>query len=423
MPTPFTPSLVLLALLTLLFPTAPARADGRKPVTVWCHLDNLPKRVRQTIDRERDNRPIKQVIEIRWDDQVAYRFLVDDRGDDRAIYVAENGRVLQQAQLPELPVGQGYYERPERLEDLPREVRRTLDQQRDSSPIKSLMFVRRNDREFYRAIIDTRGDDAAIRINTLGRLLSVDEVDDFAVGHEARRHDHCRERQVMLSDVPREVQRTIDRERHGQDVKQVVLAEVNGRRFYRVIIDQWRGDRVLRIAEDGYLYSESEVPDIAVGDGAWSKSRFGHESPMRYEDLPWAVRETLDQQRRGRQVKQIIYVRRFSHTFYRCIIDMRGDDIAIRINDEGRVVAREDVEDVALGKPEAEDLSAREEWVKYATLPTPCKRTLDQQRGTHDIHKIFKCESRGRITYKVILDTRPWPTTFRMTEEGKLIGS
>lgn len=403
---------------------APPHADhGRKPVTIWCRYDNVPRRVREVIERERHGREIKQIIEMRWDGHVAYRFLIDDRGDDRAIHISESGRIMQVTEVPELPVGHGYFERPERYEELPREVRRTLDQQRAKAPIKSLMFVRRDDREFYRSIIDTRGDDTAIRINTLGRLLSIEEVEDFCVGHEARRFDHCRERVVLLTDVPREVRRSIDRERHGKDVKQVVLAEVNGRRFYRVIIDEWRGDRVLRIAEDGYVYSEQEVPDIAIGQGNWQKSRFGYEGPVRYADLPWGVQQALDNERRGREVKEIIYVRRYDHTFYRCVIDLPGDDLAVRITDDGRLVSREDVEDLAFDRREAQLVHVREEWVKYATLPPHCRKTLDQERRGRDIQKILRCESRGVVTYKVILDTRPFPVVFRMSEEGRLIGN
>jgi hypothetical protein len=320
-------------------------------------------------------------------------------------------------------VGEGSFEKWIKYEDLPRPVRVTLDRERGNHQVKQIMFVRRDNREFYRAIIDTKGDDQAIRINNAGKLLSIDDVDDIAIGsREASRYDTDRERRMQLSEVPRDVQRTIERERNGRPVRDVVHVERNARDFYRVIIDDRGSNRVLRIADDGYLYGENGVPDISFGPGKYNSNRFGNETWMKYEDLPWNVKQALDRARKGRDVKEIVYVRRGSNTFYRCIINTPGDDNAVRISDSGRILSREEVDDVSFGKDEDEFAHAHQEWVKYATLPRAAQNTLDRYRRGRDVLKIVRVDYKGKTIFRCNVDTRPWPTMIRISDDGKLLG-
>ncbi len=413
---------MLLGAMSIAFLSLPARADERHP-DIWIKYEDLPRRVREIADRERGNRDIKQVLEMRRDGRVYFRILIDERGADRAIFVSEGGRIVKATDVPDVQIGEGSFEKWVKYEDLARPVRQTLDRERGNRPIKQIMFVRRDNREFYRAIVDTRGDDLAIRINNVGKLLSLDDVDDIAIGsREASRYDTDRERWMRLDDVPREVKRVIDKEQDGRPIKQIVYVERNGRVFYRVVIDDRRGDKVLRIAEDGYVYSDNAVPDVAFGPGGFDSNRYGHETWIKYADLPWNVRQALDRERRGRDVKDILYVRRGDFTFYRCIIDTRGDDIAIRISDSGRVFAREEVDDISFGKDEDAFAHARQEWVKYATLPRSAQDTLNRIRRGRDVLKIIRIEFKGHVTYRCTIDGRPWPVVVRISEDGRIIG-
>ncbi|MDB5322793.1 MAG: hypothetical protein JWN40_4424 [Phycisphaerales bacterium] len=413
--------LVGIYILASFAPTA--HADPRRRADIWVKYDDVPRRVREVIERERGRREIKQILEIRIDGKVYFRTLIDERGADRVLLVSEGGRIVKVSEVPDLAVGEGSFEKWIRYDDLPRDVRRTLDRERGRYEVKVISFVRRDNREFYRCIIDTKGDDLAVRINSVGKLLSVDEVDDVSIGlREISRHDYDRERSMRYDDIPREVRVVVERQYAGRPVKQVVYVERNGRRFYRCIIDDRGSDRVLRVGDDGYLYEEREVQDIAVGAGGYDANRFGHEATMRQVELPWEVAQTLERERRGRPVKEILYVRRGAYTFYRCVIDTRGDDVALRISDSGRVLSREEVDDVSFGKDEIEYGAAREEWVKYATLPRPAQVGLERYRRGHDVLKIIRIEYRGRVTYRCTIDSRPWASTLRIDEAGRILG-
>jgi hypothetical protein len=257
-------ALTLVALVACVTPAALADNDHRR-ADLWIKFEDLPRRARETVDRERRGHDVKQILEMRRDGHTYFRALIDERGADRAIFVSEGGRVLKATEVPDVAVGAGSDEQWIKYNDLPEKVRRTLDKERDRHEVKQITFVRRDNREFYRCIIDTRGDDLAIRINTSGKLLSADEVDDVAVGQrEIRRYDYNREQWVKYDDVPRAVRRSLDRERNGRDIKQIMLVDRNGRQYYRAIIDDRRGDRIVRISEDGYVFDEREIREVSI---------------------------------------------------------------------------------------------------------------------------------------------------------------
>jgi hypothetical protein len=134
------------------------------------------------------------------------------------------------------------------------------------------------------------------------------------------------------------------------------------------------------------------------------------------------VRDALDRARKGRPVKEIMYVRHGSHTFYRAIIDTPGDDTAVRISDSGHLLSREEMDDISYGKEENDFNQAQQEWVKYNTLPRAAQQALDHYRRGRDVLKIIRVDYRGRTTYRCTVDTRPWPTTVRISEDGRMIG-
>ena len=257
-------ALSLLVLLAVVSTPALADNDHRR-ADLWIKYDDLPRRARETIDRERRGHDIKQILEMRRDGHAYFRALIDERGADRALFVSEGGRVLKATDVPDVAVGPGTGEQWVKYNDLPEEVRRTLDKERDRHDVKQIMFVRRDNREFYRCIIDTRGDDLAVRINANGKLLSADEVEDIAVGErETHRYDYSRETWVKYEDVPRDVRRALDRERNGRDIKQIKRVDRNGRQYFRAIIDDRRGDRIVNVSEDGYVYGEREIREVTV---------------------------------------------------------------------------------------------------------------------------------------------------------------
>src|SRR4051812_12154556 len=116
---PFRALLVAVAILTVSLPAQAAGGDWRRRTDIWVKYDDVPRRVRETFERERGRHPIKQVIEIRYEGKVYFRALIDERGTDRAILVSEGGRVVKVTEIPDVAVGEGSFERLVRYEELP----------------------------------------------------------------------------------------------------------------------------------------------------------------------------------------------------------------------------------------------------------------------------------------------------------------
>lgn len=393
-------------------------APPTQHAAVWVKFDQLPRRVRDTIDRERGTHDLRQILRVSSGGRPFYRVIIDDRGrEDRVVFVSELGTIMKRTEVPDLNFGHGENERWVFYRDLPREVRDALDRARGGREVKQIWFVRRDNREFYRCIVEQRGDDVAFRFGPSGKILSIDEVEDVAVGAaEARRYEIERERWVRVDDLPRPVRRAIEDEFRGRPVYRAMLVERGGRTFYRAVV----GDRVIRIAEDGYVYRDREIDDVVYGPET-GDSPYGREVWIKYRDLPRDAAETLDRERRGRDVKMVFHVQRGRWEYYRAIIDTRGDDTAVRIGANGRLLAREDVEDTAIGGDEVRDHGAREEWVKYATLPRAARDALDRERGRDEVLKIVRVDLGPRSYYRCTIDLRPYPTVVRISEDGRMI--
>src|SRR4051794_10156962 len=84
---------------------------------------------------------------------------------------------------------------------------------------------------------------------------------------------------------------------------------------------------------------------------------------IKYDELPHRARETIDRERRGHDVKQILEMRRDGHTYFRALIDERGADRALFVSEGGRLLKATDVPDVAVG------YGTDEQWIKYNDLP------------------------------------------------------
>ena len=111
-----------LSLLVLLAVTTPVLADNdHRRADIWIKYDDLPRRARETIDRERRGHDIKQILEMRRDGKTYFRALVDERGADRALFVSEGGRLLKSSDVPDVAVGYGSDEQWIKYNDLPAE--------------------------------------------------------------------------------------------------------------------------------------------------------------------------------------------------------------------------------------------------------------------------------------------------------------
>jgi hypothetical protein len=159
-----------------------------------------------------------------------------------------------------------------KYEHLPANIRETLDKERGHHEVKQIHLVHRDGRSFYRAIIDTKGEDKVVRINEHGQVLSAQAAnDDINASKEARERDRHRdvtdkvpgehETLVRYENAPAAVRKTLDRERGQHQLKEIMRVNHGASdEFYRAVIVEKNGaERVVRISPGGQLVQAGQV--------------------------------------------------------------------------------------------------------------------------------------------------------------------
>jgi hypothetical protein len=90
--------------------------------------------------------------------------------------------------------------------------------------------------------------------------------DDHRFDHRERYVERDFDRDIPLRDMPRDVMRTIDRERRGGPIEAVQFVHRDGKYFYRLRIDTpGRDDLNFRINPAGRVLSIQEVEECDPG--------------------------------------------------------------------------------------------------------------------------------------------------------------
>jgi hypothetical protein len=321
-----------------------------------------------------------------------------------------------------------------KYEDVPRDVRQTLDQQRGRYDIKRIDKVTRNGRTFYRAVLDTRGgQDTVVRVGDNGRVLSSAEVAELDPQSDAAVGD---EKWVKYEDLPRSVRNALDQQRGNHEVKKITDVNRNGREFYRAIIDTRGNDSVVRIDKSGRVLSRAEVDDVAVGnerggvqrDRSPGSDRAEH-TAVKYNSLPAAVKDALDHERGNRDVKIIYEVHRGDRTYYNAIVDERNGDRSVRITPGGKVLGDEDLRDVrtAGARYDSSSYDLRRgidddgTRIAYDRLPGQVKTTVGREAGQDRIGNVYEYNRRGQRVYEAEAYSPAGTRIIRVDENGRLL--
>jgi hypothetical protein len=322
-----------------------------------------------------------------------------------------------------------------KYEDVPRDVRQTLDKERGRYDIKRIDKVTRNGRTFYRAVLDTRGgQDTLVRVGDNGRLLSCDEIADLDPQSEAATGD---EKWVKYEDLPRAVRNALDQQRGNHEVKKITDVNRNGREFYRAIIDTKGDDSVVRIDTRGRVLSRADVDDVAVGNergvqrdrSAAAASDRAEHTAVKYNSLPAAVKDTLDRERGNRDVKIIYEVHRGDRTYYNAIVDERTGDRSVRITPGGKLLSQEDLREVrtAGARYDSSSYDLRRgvdddgQRVAFDRLPGQVKTTIGREAGQDRVGNVYEYDRRGQRVYEAEAYSPAGTRIIRVDENGRLV--
>jgi hypothetical protein len=208
-----------------------------------------------------------------------------------------------------------------RYKDLPAGVKATFDKARKDHTPLSYWHVKRDGKEFYRAIVDTKGTDTVIRAKPEGELLTVEDardVPDKEIAQKARgakrtvrlARDESDGDEVQFDRLPGEVKTEIGRLAKGDQVEEVVKYKHRGRTMYRAEVGEGKYTRFIRVGEDGKV--EGVRGDIDPGE------------KVPFDRLPGAVKAKIGALAKSGKVDEVIEYKRGGKTYYQAEVDDKG---------------------------------------------------------------------------------------------------
>jgi hypothetical protein len=247
------------------------------------------------------------------------------------------------------------YDEQIKYNDLPQPVRATVDKQRGNHEVTAFYHVQRDGKEFYRAVIDTKGNDTVIRVKPGGDLMTEQEARDIpdrevsakgrgagaARGSDRDDRGSARsgaKREVRLARdetdgdavdfdrLPGGVKSEIGRLAKSDKVQEVVKYKHRGNTMYRAEVGQGKYTRFIRVSESGKL--EGVRGDIDPGD------------VVKFDRLPGEVKTKIGALAKSGKVDEVIEYKRGGKTYYQAEVDERGGDRTFfyTVDDNGREV-------------------------------------------------------------------------------------
>jgi hypothetical protein len=213
------------------------------------------------------------------------------------------------------------YDEQVRYKELPKPVQATFDKERKDHQPLSYWHVLRDGKEFYRAIVDTKGTDTVIRAKPGGELLTVEDAKDEpdtavvartkGVKRTARLASGETDGDIVeYNRLPGEVKTEIGRLAKGDPVDEVVRYKHRGQTMYRAEVGEGKYTRYIRVGEDGKV--EGVRGDIDPGE------------KVPFDRLPGAVKSKIGSLAKSGKVDEVIEYKRGGKTYYQAEVDDKG---------------------------------------------------------------------------------------------------
>jgi hypothetical protein len=224
-----------------------------------------------------------------------------------------------------------------RFRELPKGVQETFEKARKDATVLSYWHVVRDGKEFYRAIVDTRGTNTVLRAKPGGELLTKEDAGDEADDAVASKSKGVKRTARLARDetegdivdfdrLPGEAKTEIGRLAKGDKVDEVVKYKHRGRTMYRAEVGEGRYTRYIRVSEDGKV--DGVRGDIDPGE------------KVDFNRLPGEVKSKIGALAKSGKVDEVIEYKRGGKTYYQAEVDPQGSGKSyfFTVDDNGREV-------------------------------------------------------------------------------------
>src|SRR3954469_22504533 len=232
-----------------------------------------------------------------------------------------------------------------KYKDLPDAVRETVDKERGDHEIKSAWHVVRDGKEFYRAVIDTKGDDKVVRIRPGGGVLTEQDAKDVpdrevsaktasvktpAAGAKRQvrvARDESDPNEVEFDRLPGNVKTEIGRLAKADKVEEVIKYQHRGHTMYRAEVGQGKYVRYIRVPEDVTSGKAVITGDIDPGER------------VAFDRTPGPVKSKIGSLAKSGKVEEVIEYDRGGKKYYQAQVeDKSGKDYFVTVDSSGKEV-------------------------------------------------------------------------------------
>jgi hypothetical protein len=226
--------------------------------------------------------------------------------------------------------------------ELPAPVKETVDKERGKHELAGVYHVQRDGKEFYRAVIDTKGDNKVIRVQPGGHLLTEQEAKDVSDREVLAKHTIAgsnagARREIRLGRgetdgeivafdrLPGEVKTEIGRLAKGDKVEEVIRYKSGGHTMYRAEVGQGKYTRFIRVDESGKVVGVRG--DVDPGE------------VVPFDRTPGAVKSKIGALAKSGKVDEVIEYKRGGKTYYQAQVDEKnGKSYFYTVDSDGKEV-------------------------------------------------------------------------------------
>jgi len=226
---------------------------------------------------------------------------------------------------------------------------------------------------------------------------------------------------ITESQLPPAVQRTLNQQKGSDAVKDIERETRNGQAVYEVEFNRTGLNPKLVIAEDGSIVRDARDRnatrnDTRVNDSTRSTST--RVATMRVEDVPPAVRKTIEQHAAGRKVADIDRETWNSRPVFEVEYDQTGRNEQIYVAEDGTIVKQEG----KVRTPETgEAIKGPMIGTRFSDTPAAVQATIKREAHGAEIADIDKEKRDGHVLYEVEFKDPGRNREIHVAEDGSIV--
>jgi len=233
---------------------------------------------------------------------------------------------------------------------------------------------------------------------------------------------------VTETQLPPAVQRTLNQHKGSDAIKDIERETKNGRTVYEVEFNRTGLNPKLVIAEDGTVVRDAREPNDRSANATRRDSDTRVNEPsagapriatMRVDDVPPAVRKTIEQHAAGRKVADIDRETWNGKPVFEVEYDQSGRNEQIFVAEDGTIVKQEGK--VRPPDSKAETIKGPMIGTRFSDTPPAVQATIKREAHGAEIADIDKERRDGRVLYEVEFKDPGKNREIHVAEDGSVV--